>query len=365
MTTSVLDAIHNCRFCLMCRHVAPVGHLTHNESLTPHGIALVASMQRQGNLSWNASSLEVLYAEPDGGNCRAHCITDQPLPAAIAAVRTEVASEGLAPSHITQIHDRICNQHSAFGSYEPADGKNAWGLFIGDVGFNHCSDTSEAALKLLTSCGIDASAIGKGLDSGFIPCSLGFPDTARKQAELCIEESRHVGVKKLLVLSPQDLFSFTQMYEERLGITWPSDVIVIDLVEFLAEQLREKRLKATLPSSTKDHTTAYIDPTHAVRLPNRFDGARLLSETALGSAPLELFWHKDRAHPVGSTAIQFTRPDLGIQLTEARLDDAMSRGAQTVLCEDPATLHELRLRNHTNLRIQGLYEMLLTQIIGD
>jgi len=339
-----------------------VGHLTHNESLTPHGIALIASMQRQGNISWNDSTLEVLYAEPDGGNCRAHCVTDQPLPAAIAAIRAEVASEGLAPSNITQVNERVLNHHSAFGAYEIADGKSEWGLFVGDVGFNHCTDTSEAAFNILSSCGIDAIAVGKGLDSGFIPCSLGFPDTARKQAQLCIDESLRVGVKKLLVLSPQDLFSFTKMYEERLGITWPSDVIVIDLVEFLADQIREKRLKITHSSRTNDDTNAYIDPTHAVRFPKRFDAARQLSEIALGCTPRELFWHRERAHPVGSTAIQFTRPDIGHLLTKSRLEDAMNSGAQTVLCEDPATLHELRLRNQTNLQIQGLYEMLLNQI---
>jgi len=346
----------------MCRHVAPVGNITHNESLTPHGIALIASMQRQGNLSWNSSSLEVLYAEPDGGNCRAHCVTDQPLPAAIAAVRAEVASQGLAPYQITQINERVLDQHSVFGTYEPANRQGDWGLFVGDVAFHHCSSTLEAALKLLTSCGIDAIPIGKGLDSGFIPCSMGFPDTARQQAKLCIQEAQNVGVKKLLVLSPQDLFAFTQMYKERLGIHWPDDVILLDLVEYLAEHVREKRLKITMPSPVKDHTTAYIDPTHAVRLPSRFDAARLLSEAALGNAPLELFWHRDRAHPVGSTAIQFMRPDLGIRLTEARLEDAMSRGAQTILCDDPATLHELRLRNQTPLHIQGLYETLLAHI---
>ncbi len=343
----------------MCRHVAPVGHVTHNESYTPHGIALVASMQRQGSTSWDTSSLKILYAEPDGGNCTAHCVTDQPLPAAIAAIRAEVAADGLAPSEFYQVNGQILQNQSAFGLYEPSNGHGEWGIFVGDSGFNLSPTTMEVAEKLLRICGIDAVRVGCGLDCGFIPCSLGYPDTAKKQAELCIDEIQRTGIKKLLVLSPQDLFTFRYMYEERLSIIPPSKVEYIDIIEFLAEQLKQKEFK---PKSSKEHTTAYVDPTHAVRFPSRFDAARELSEIALGAKPIELFWRRERAHPVGSTAIQFTRPDLGIQLTESRLEDAASRGATAVVCDDPATLHELRLRNHTSLRVQGLYELLLDQL---
>ena len=362
---TAINAIENCRFCLMCRHVAPVGHVTHNESLTPHGIALVASMQRRGNIPWSASTLDVLYAEPDGGNCRAHCVTDQPLPAAIAAIRAEVAAEGLAPATITQVNDRILKNHSAFGTYQPTTLQGEWGLFVGDAGFNLVSSTMQAALNLLAACEVDAVPVGCGLDSGFIPCSLGFPDTARQQSQLCIDELQGAGVKKLLVLSPQDLFAFRQMYEERLGLPWPEEIVLIDLVDFLADQIREGCLRIKPLTKTKEHLTAYVDPTHAVRLPARFDSARMLCEAILGNPPLELFWRRERAHPVGSTAIQFTRPEIGVRLTESRLEDAMSRGAQILLCDDPATLHELGLRNKYSLKVQCLFEQLLARLDRD
>jgi len=362
MDTNVVDAIENCRFCLMCRHVAPVGHVTHNESVTPHGIALVASMQRRGNLTWTPSTLQVLYAEPDGGNCRAHCVTDQPLPAAIAAIRAEVAAQGMAPSAVSRVNDRVLEKHSVFGDYKPAISQGEWGLFVGAAGFNLSLGTMQAALQLMAVSGIDAVPIGCGLDSGFIPCSLGYPDTARAQASLCKEEIQRAGVKKLVVLSPQDLFAFRQMYEERLGIIWPSEVVLVDLVELLAEQIQKNRIRGTFSAETKKHSTAYVDPTHAVRLPTRLDAARTLCKAALGSAPIELFWRRERAHPVGSTAIQFTRPDIGIKLTESRIEDALEQGAQTVLCDDPATLHELRLRNQSRLQVQGMYEFLLERL---
>ena len=55
----------------MCRHVAPVGHVTHEEAVTPHGIALTVASQRRGLIDWNEDTVGIVYAEPDGGNCRA------------------------------------------------------------------------------------------------------------------------------------------------------------------------------------------------------------------------------------------------------------------------------------------------------
>ena len=153
----------------------------------------------RGQLTWNASTLDVLYAEPDGGNCRAHCVTDQPLPAAIAAIRAEVADSGLAPPEVVSAHNRIAENHSAFGSYEPATKQGEWGLFVGDLGFNLARETMQAALRLLEACGLDVIPVGCGLDSGFIPCSLGYPKTAHAQARLCIDEVQRTGIKKLLV----------------------------------------------------------------------------------------------------------------------------------------------------------------------
>jgi Fe-S-cluster-containing hydrogenase component 2 len=55
----------NCRFCWMCRHVCPVGHVTHRETLTPHAWALTIESVARGQLSWNAETSGVMYACAD------------------------------------------------------------------------------------------------------------------------------------------------------------------------------------------------------------------------------------------------------------------------------------------------------------
>ena len=351
----MIAAIENCRFCLMCRHVAPVGHVMRSETVTPHGIALVAASTQRGLLSWNTSTVNVLYAEPDVGVCRAHCVTDQRLPAAIASLRAEVCEQGLAPASVYEAHERLKSAGSIFGERIMTSGKADIALFVGDEAHNLLPESFNAANTLLHAIGVEALAVGIGASSGYMACSLGFPDTARSQAEACISEVQATGAKKLLVFAPGDLFTFRSLYPERLGITWPEDIELIDLASFISSSLDTGALQLSEGSGD----AAYVDPTHAVRTPERFDPVRNLCSAALGRTPRELFWRRERAHPVGSTALQFSRPDIAEALTRARLEDAANTEASTLLCEDPGTLFHLkRYASAFGLEVHGLFETL-------
>ncbi len=354
--------INNCRYCLMCRHVAPIGVLTKNETLTPHGVALTIASQRRGLTEWNEETVNVVYSDPDGGNSRAHCVTDQPLPAAVAAVRAELTAQGLAPKSVYDVHEKLQRQHSPWGNAAPApttqqdreQGEVA--LFVGDEAPHLRPSALEAALKLLETAGIRPVLIGRGRSSGYLASSLGFPETAQAQARAHLEELAAASARQLLVLSPGDAFTFKQLYPERLDVTWP-DVEVLEVVSLLddaraAGRLGFARSDAAVP-------TAYVDPSHAVRMPGRFAAPRRLLSAVLPNEPLELFWRRERAHPVGSTSLQFARPDLADLLTKARLADAKSRGAERLVTEDPGTLFQLqRFAGEFGLEVRGLYELL-------
>ena len=349
------SAIENCRYCLMCRHVAPVGHVMRDETHTPHGIALVAASQARGLLDWNDSTLRVLYAEPDTGHCRAHCVTDQRLPAAIAALRAEIAASELAPKGVYEVHERLKSTGSAFGERVFSAGAGETAFFVGDEAHNLWADCFTSARHLLRTAGVDTYPIGMGANTGYLACSLGFPDTARQQAQTCIDEARAAGARRVVVLAPGDLWTFQRLYPERLDMAWPRDIELIDLATLLAELLETGAL--SLRAGEGD--AAFVDATHAVRLPERATPLRTLCSAALGKPPRELWWRRERAHPVGSTAVQFTRPDIAEQLTRARLEDAAATGAAELLSEDPGTLHHLeRYAPDYDLRVSGLFETL-------
>ena len=364
MIENVIDTTENCRFCLMCRHVAPVGLITYQETLTPHGIALTVAAQRRGQISWNPESVGVIYSEPDGGNCRAHCVTSQPLPAAIAAVRAEIVSQELAPAAVTATHDPLSRWSNPYAQEEPQtpSGSGPVALFVGDETAYLEPDTLPAVRKLLAAASVDPVLVGIGRNNGLLASSLGYPATAQNLIQATLTEIEECGAEKLLVLSPGDRFALGQMAEERLGINWPAGVEMVEVMDVLHAQYDAGQLR--FQPMALDEPYAYVDPTHAVRVPGRFEPVRRLVNAVMPGPGLELFWRRERALPVGSTHLQFSRPELADQLTRARLADARDRGAKRLLCEDSGTLHQLRrFAGEYAMHVQNLYVLLANQLV--
>lgn len=361
---NVLDTIDNCRYCLMCRHIASVEYVTHKETLSPHGWALVIASVKRGLLEWDQDTVDVIYSAPDHGNSRAHCVTDQPLPEAIAFVRTEIVNQQLAPPVVYEIDEKLREYGTPFAGRKPGivAGESSVALFVGDEVQYLWPKALNAASKLLATQGINPVMIGVGRSSGYLASSLGLPDTARMLAEATLAELENCGAERLIVLSPGDYFTFNQLYSERLGIEFPEEVEIMELTALLADRLEGGEL--SFNRIEDDTPYAYVDPTHSVRVPNRHASPRELLAQVLQDNSRELFWRKARAHPVGSTALQFTKPDIAARLTAARLRDAQSSGAQVLVSDDAGTLRKLQESAQSfNLTVRGLYEVLADQMV--
>ena len=204
MLDNYMETLENCRFCLMCRHVAPVGLVTDLETLTPHGIALIATSQQRGLIEWNEETVGIIYSEPDGGNCRAHCVFDQPHPEAVAAVRVSLVEQNLAPEAVYETGKALEEWGTPFAqeAAEPSTGQGEVALFVGDEAKYLWPGTVPAVLKLLNKLGIDPVLIGNGRNNGLLATSLGFPKTAANLVQANLAELQETGAKKLLVLSP-------------------------------------------------------------------------------------------------------------------------------------------------------------------
>ena len=346
----------------MCRHMCPVGHVTHLESLTPHGWGQLVASEKRGLISWNEATVDVMFSCADCGLCQSHCVTDQPLPDAIAAVRAQLVDNDLTPVLIGELKSRLEQWGNLYEEkkIEPATGSGEEALFVGDAAAFRSPETLEAALKLLNAAGIDPVQIGAGRNSGLMASSLGLTSLAKSLAQETLDELKASGARRLLVLSPGDYYTFTTVYAGRLGIDWPQDVSVEEVVTVLdaahtSGDLAFQRADVGLPF-------AYVDPTHTVRVPSRFEAPRRLLGAVLPSEPIELFWREDRAHPCGDGALEFVKPDISEKLTLARLEDAGGRGAQGVVTEDPATLYQLKKHASNGLPAKGLYELLADRL---
>jgi Fe-S oxidoreductase len=358
-TDNILAAAENCRYCLMCRHVCPVGHVTHLETLTPHGWGLTIASVRRGLLAWDADTVAALYHCADCGTCRSHCVTDQPLPEAIAAARAEVVELGLAPASVVAAARKLAEFGNPFEARtpEPANGSGEVALFVGDEAAYCWPAGLDAALKLLAAIGIRPVLIGRGRNNGYLASSLGYPNTARDLAQATLAELAAAGARQMLVLSPGDYFTFHKLYDERLGVAWPRRVEVREVVELLAGALATGDLHFRRAEGAVEY--AYLDPTHTVRVDGRWTPPRRLLEAILAGPRRELFWRQERTHPTGATALQFSMPHLSMILASARLEDAQKTGARLIITEAAGDLALLsRLAPRFGLQLRGLYELL-------
>jgi Fe-S oxidoreductase len=186
----ILPTTENCRYCLMCRHVCPVGHVTRLETLTPHGWGLTIASVQRGLLTWNAETVDVLYSCADCGLCRANCVTDQPLPDAIASARAEVATQNLAPAIVYEIGEMLKQYENPYVKQTPekATGTGAVALFVGDEAYHLWTGELKAALTLIQATGITPVEIGIGRNNGYFASSLGFPDIALTLVQATLDE---------------------------------------------------------------------------------------------------------------------------------------------------------------------------------
>lgn len=356
---ATVPTTENCRYCLMCRHVCPVGHVTRLETLTPHGWGLTIESVKRGLLKWDEETVDVLYSCADCGACRANCATDQPLPDAIAAARAELTAKQLAPAVVYEIGEMLKLYENPYVKQTPekTTGTGEVALFVGDETHHLWIRGVNAARKLIQATGVTPIEIGRGRNNGYLASSLGFPDTARMVAQATLDELKASGARKLLVLSPGDYFAFNQHLIERLGITWPEEVELVELTTYLYDHFNAGRLSFTPLEETTSY--AYVDPAHTTRVPAGRAAARSILKAVLSVPARELFWRGERTHPVGSTALQFTQPHLADHLTFARLGDVVKSGAQVAITEDAGTLYQLnRHAARFGVRVQGLYELL-------
>jgi len=356
--------LENCRYCLMCRHVCPVGHVTRRETLTPHGWGLTIASVERGLLTWNQETVDVLYSCADCGTCRAYCVTDQPLPDAIASTRANVAAQNLAPTAAYEVHKALQEWSNPYEKHVPetVKGQAEIALFVGDDAKYLWPAALESALKLLEAAGVKPVLVGVGRSSGYLASSLGFPETAKMLVQTTFDELKASGARRMLVLTPGDYYAFSLLLTERLEVEWPQGIEVQEVMLLLDEKFTAGVLK--FKSSDDKRPYAYIDPTHSLRIPARFDAPRRLLAGVMTSVGHELFWRKERAHPCGNSALQFTSQNISDHLTYARLADAQQAGAQIVVTEDPGCLSHLgRHADRFGLHVQGLYELLADHLL--
>jgi Fe-S oxidoreductase len=353
-----------CRYCLMCRHVCPVTHVTRNEATSPHGWGLLIASVKRGLTEWNEATVDTLYQCADCGSCQAHCVTDQPLPLAINLSRAEVVVQQQAPAIVYTVRDMLRRWGNPYLETPPqqVSGQGEAALIVGATGHHFQRQTVEAAIKLLRAGGVEVVPVAVGRESPYLANTLGLPEEARQLGQATLAEIAAVGAKWVFVLSPGDVYIYG-MLSHMLGFGWPGEVKLQEVTSFLAERVQAGQL-AFRPVELQDYT--FYDPDQTVRLPGRWEAPRQLLAALTRTPPIELFWRKERATPSGASGgLYFTQPALSAQLAQARLAEAHERGVRTLITDDPHVLHHLQRQAELSpnaVTIRSLYELLAEQM---
>jgi|SRR5579859_2779824 len=350
-----------CRYCLMCRHVCPVGRTTKSETTTPHGWALLIASVDRGQLQWDTGAVDTLYQCAQCGLCLSNCVTDQPLPSAIAAARAHVVAAGLAPQSVGTLDARLRQWGNPYQESAPlpASGTAPAALFVGAAAQRLRPQTLAGARKLLDALGVEYVPIGQGLSSAYLPFALGLRETAARLAQAALSEIAASGCQRLIVLTPEDARAFSDALPE-LGLQLPDGVALVELTSLLAAGLEAGRL-AVHP---RTGSATYHDPAHTPHFPGRAAQARRVVAALFSQPVREMFWRAERATPGGAVGgLEFTHPELALRMAHDRLAEAAATGAEILVTEDPVAL--AYLEQHlagAKIKLAGLFELLAEQL---
>jgi Fe-S oxidoreductase len=279
-------------------------------------------------------------------------------------MRAEITDKDLAPVQVREVHEKLQKWGNPYGdipSKIPVE-KNDVALFVGDHAHYLSPGVIDAVLTLLKAVGVEPALIGIGRNNGYLASSLGYRELAANLMRQTVDELAAVEATSMLVLTPGDLYTFSQLHEERNGLKWPDDVSLQEVVPYLSQYLGAGTIHFNSLNGSIPY--AYVDPTHSVRVTGRFDAPRSLLDAVMEAPRVELFWRRERAHPSGDGALQYSQPEIASHLAYSRLGDAVNSGARQIITEDSATLSQL-LNHSKRFKIEGknLYELLAEQLV--
>ena len=211
------DAIMNCRFCFMCRHLSTIGQVRCTEVDTPRIRAAMLYGIRTGTNSFDdADFVDALYRQELSACCRRNCVNGYDENGLALAARADVVEAGKAPEAVETLAAKFVK---SVGWKADGRGDVAWFL----DGTTASDKAAVAAAKKLFAAArvapmtITGGSIGKALKV------LGYLPEAKSAAEKFAAFLKAHGVKTLVISNPAALNALKQDYPE-FGVRLPCEV---------------------------------------------------------------------------------------------------------------------------------------------
>ena len=211
------EAIMNCRFCFMCRHLSAIGNVRFTEVDTPRIRAAMLYGLRTGTNSFDDEDfVDALYRQDLSACCVHHCVNHYDENGLALAARADVVEAGKAPEAVKKLAAKFVK---SVGWKAEGTGDIAWFLdetTAADKAVVAATKKLFAAAKVSPKI-ITGGSIGKALKV------LGFLPEAKAAAEQFAAFLKAEGVKTLLVSNPAAASALKQDYPE-FGVKLPCEV---------------------------------------------------------------------------------------------------------------------------------------------
>ena len=211
------EAIMNCRFCFMCRHLSAIGNVRFTEVDTPRIRAAMLYGLRTGTNSFDDEDfVDALYRQDLSACCVHHCVNHYDENGLALAARADVVEAGKAPEAVKKLAAKFVK---SVGWKAEGSGDIAWFLdetTAADKAVVAATKKLFAAAKVSPKI-ITGGSIGKALKV------LGFLPEAKAAAEQFAAFLKAEGVKTLLVSNPAAASALKQDYPE-FGVKLPCEV---------------------------------------------------------------------------------------------------------------------------------------------
>ena len=214
------EAMMNCRFCFMCRHLSTIGQVRCTEVDTPRIRAAMLYGLKTGTNSFDDSDfVDALYRQELSACCTHHCVNHYDENGLALAARADVVEAGKQPEAVKKLAAKLVK---SVGWKAEGKGDVAW--FIDETTASD-KDAVAAAKKLFAAAKVapkvvTGGSIGKALKVlGYLPEAK---DAAEKFAAFLKEE----GVKTLVVSNPAAASALKQDYAE-FGVKLPCAVVTL------------------------------------------------------------------------------------------------------------------------------------------
>ena len=349
------DVIHNCRYCLMCRHTCTVASFTKNESDTPRAKALNLWTVLEKMRSYSLDDANIFFNCIDCNKCKEHCVSDYDVPAMVKAARRDLVEGDIIPEKVSEIRNDILTKGNPFGLSKSEPKKlETCNILL----FPGCENSINSPEIISKAAGI-IEKIEKNIGILNEECcgaplkNLGFFDDARSIGEKFLSKIISTNTKELIVFCPSCFFMLTKGYQE-LGLEFPEELKIKLYIDYFFENISNGKIKVY--SQNKKNIIIH-DPCSTGRNLRLFDLPRKILN-ALGINPLELFLNKGEAPCCGGSVIsRRVSPELGGYSANLILDETQGKDIEGIVTSCPSCRYHLKNQS-TDIKIFDLIELI-------